>query len=176
MQAFGRAPELQAAKIQEVAARSAVLGKVVEKMLTKDPRRRISSAELANELQPGRGGRTTTFFSDPLLESLSGVSLHEIKAVHKLRGELDGDDVDLSEIPDHIGGGVALLRIVRSTHPSLEYVRTMLAAREKLGSDAIYSQIVEERLSMSTLPGTVEAHAATWQTTTGFLRMPKQTC
>ena len=113
MQAFGRAPELQAAKIQEVAARSAVLGKVVEKMLTKDPRRRISSAELANELQPGRGGREKTF-SDPLLESLSDVSLHEIKAVHKLRGELDGDDVDLSEIPNHIGGGVALLRVVRS--------------------------------------------------------------
>ena len=83
MQAFGRAPELQAAKIQEVAARSAVFGKVVEKMLTKDPRRRISSAELANELQPGRGGRSTTVGSDPLLESLSGVSLHEIKAVHK---------------------------------------------------------------------------------------------
>ena len=57
MQAFGRAPELQAAKIQEVAARSAVLGNVVEKMLTKDPRQRISSAELANfELQPRRGG------------------------------------------------------------------------------------------------------------------------
>ena len=90
MQAFGRAPELQAAKIQEVAARSAVLGKVVEKMLTKDPRQRISSAELANELQPGRGGRTTTF-SDPLLESLTAVSLYEIKAVHKLRGKLDGE-------------------------------------------------------------------------------------
>merc|ERR1711969_513742 len=102
-------------------------------MLTKDPRRRISSAELADELhQPGRGGWTTTlFFSDPLLESLSGVSMHEIKAVHKLRGELDGDDVDLSEIPDHIGGGVALLRIVRSPLPSVEYVRTMLAARAK---------------------------------------------
>ena len=115
MQAFGRAPELQAAKIQEVAARSNVLGKVVAKMLTKDPRQRISSAELANELQPGRGGLA---FSDPLLESLSGVSLHEIKVVHKLRGELDGD-VDLSEIPGHIGGGVALLRIVRSTIPSV---------------------------------------------------------
>ena len=135
MQSFGRVPELQAAKIQEVAARSAVLGKVVEKMLAKDPRRRISSAELANELQPvGSGGRTTTF-SDPLLESLSGVSLHEIKAVHKLRGELDGDDVDLSEIPEHIGGGVALLRIVRASIPSVEFVRTMLAARENIGSD-----------------------------------------
>ena len=53
MQAFGRAPELQAAKVQEVAARSAVLGKVMQKMLTRDPRQRISSAELANELQPG---------------------------------------------------------------------------------------------------------------------------
>ncbi len=119
MQAFGRAPELQAAKIQEVAARSAVLGKVVEKMLTKDPRRRISSAELANELQPGRGGQRGATFSDPLLESLSGVLLHEIEAVHKLRGELDGDDVDLSEIPDYIGGGVALLRNVRTPNPSV---------------------------------------------------------
>ena len=163
MQAFGRTPELQATKIQEVAARSVVLGKVVEKMLTMDPRQRISSAVLANELQPGSGRREATF-SDPLLESLSGVSLHEIKAVHTLRGALDGDDVDLGELPDHIGGGVALLRIVRSTHPSVEYVRTMLAARAKLGSAAIYSQIMEERLSMSSLPGTVEAHAATWQT------------
>jgi len=59
MQSFGRVPELQAAKIHEVVALSAVLGKVVEKMLTKDPRQRISSAELANELQPGRGGRGT---------------------------------------------------------------------------------------------------------------------
>ena len=155
----------RAAGGQDVAARSAVLGKVVEKMLTKDPRQRISSAKFANELlQPGSGGREITPFSDPLLGSLSGVSLHEIKAVHKLRGELDGDDVDLSEIPDHIGGGVALLRIVRASIPSVEYIRTMLAAREKLGSDAIYLQIMEERLSMSTLPGTVEAHAATWQT------------
>ena len=54
MQAFGRVPELQAVKIQEVAARSPVLGKVVEKMLTKDPRQRISSVMLANELQQGR--------------------------------------------------------------------------------------------------------------------------
>ena len=70
MQGFGRAPELQEAKILEVAARSAIFGKIVEKMLTKDPRRRISSAELANELQPEGEGRTTTFFSDPLLESM----------------------------------------------------------------------------------------------------------
>ena len=51
MQAFGRAPELQAAKIQDVAARSAIHGKLVQKMLTKDPRQRISSTELAKELQ-----------------------------------------------------------------------------------------------------------------------------
>ena len=71
MQAFDRAPELQAAKIQEVVARSAVLGKFVEKMLTKDPRQRISSAELANELQSGSRRRGVAF-SDPLLESLAG--------------------------------------------------------------------------------------------------------
>ena len=53
MQAFGRSPELQAAKIQEVAALSAVLGNVVKKMLTKAPKHRISSAELAAELQRG---------------------------------------------------------------------------------------------------------------------------
>ena len=64
MQAFGRTPELQAVKIHEVAARSVVLGKFLAKMLTKDPRKRISSAELANELQSGRRGRGTTF-SDP---------------------------------------------------------------------------------------------------------------
>ena len=162
MQGFGRAPELQEAKIQEVAARSAVLGKVVEKMLTKDPRQRISSAELSTELLPGRERRGTAF-SDPL-ESLSGVSQHEITAVHTLRGELDGDDVDLSDLPDHVGGSVALLRIVQHRMPSVQYVRRMLAARSKLGSDAIYSQITEERLSMSTLPGTAEAQVATWHT------------
>ena len=163
MQAFGCAPELQAAKIQEVAARSAILVKVVTKMLTKDPRQRISSAELFNELQPGKENRGTAF-SDTLLESFSGVSLLEIRAVHTLRAELDRDDVDLSELPDHIGGGGALLRIVRHRMPSVQYVRRMLAARSKLGSDAIYSQITEERLSMSTLPGTAEAQAATWHT------------
>ena len=163
MQSFGRVPELQAAKIQEVAARSAVLGKVVEKMLIKDPTQRISSAELSKELQPGREKRRTAF-SDPLLESLSGVSLHEVRAVNTLRGELDGDDVNLKELPDHVGGSVALLRIVQHRMPSVQYVRRMLAARSKLGSDAIYSQITEERLSMSTLPGTAEAQAATWHT------------
>ena len=66
MQAFGRTPELQAAKIQEVAARSVVLGKLVEKMLAKDPRLRISSAELANELQPaGKAGSGGDFQRPP---------------------------------------------------------------------------------------------------------------
>ena len=166
MQAFGRSPERQAVKIQEVAARSAVLGKVVEKMLTKDPRQRISSAELANELQPGRL-RRMTIFSDPLLESLSGVSLHEIKAVHTLRGELDGDDVDLSEISDYIGGSVALLRVVRDPArlaPSVECVRTMLAAREKLGSDAKAQELRQNNLTLHNLPGSERVRAATCQT------------
>ena len=63
MQSFGRNPELQVAKLEEVVARSASLGKIVQKMLTKDPKQRISSAMLAEELasaQQPQPATTTT--------------------------------------------------------------------------------------------------------------------
>jgi len=53
MQGFGHSPLLQAAKISEVAGRSAVLGEVVTKLLTQNPNQRISAFRLAGELDSG---------------------------------------------------------------------------------------------------------------------------
>ena len=166
MQSFGRAPELQVAKLQEVAARSPALGRIVEKMLTKDPAFRISSAQLAdelNELQPGGGAIRGNAVDESLLKAFTGITIHEVEAVQRLRRNLDSDDVDLSEMPNHIGGDVALLRVERIRKPSVEFFRTMLAMRAELCSDKVHREILEQGLTLQTLPGTAEASAATFQ-------------
>ena len=162
MQSFGRASELQATKLQEVAARSPTFGKVVAKMLTKNPAKRISSMQLVDLLG---GGSRRSGEDDSFLELLDGVSKHEIRAVHALRRDLDADDVDLIELPDHIGGGVALLRLVREHVGSpIASSRAMFEVRGRVGSAKVYREIVEGELSLHSLPGTAALHAATWQT------------
>ena len=52
--------------------------------------------------------------------------------------------------------------VVRASKPSVEYVRTMVAARAKFGSDEVCKEILDKGLSTQTLPGTAEAQCATW--------------
>jgi len=88
MQSFGRAPELQAIKLQEVATISPDLGKFIRKMLTGNPALRISSTQLVDEF--GKWQRKIgKDDEDPLLESLAGVSKYEMRTVQSLRRELD---------------------------------------------------------------------------------------
>ena len=51
MQSFGQNPALQAAKVAEVQARSAVLGNIVPRMLESNPRVRLSATQLHDELR-----------------------------------------------------------------------------------------------------------------------------
>ena len=70
----------------------------------------------------------------------------------------------LLQQPAHIGGGVALLRLVRDTNmPAMERTRKMLDVRQELDSTTKYEKIHAQGLSLHTLPGSNELREATWQ-------------
>ena len=98
-----------------------------------------------------------------LLESFVGVGPHEVEAVKRLRRELVGES-QLRSQPAHVVGSVALLRIVRDNEPSMELAKRMFETRAGLNSSAVHREILDGGLTLSTLPGTAELHAASWQT------------
>ena len=115
----------------------------------------------SHEIEPMPSSGTVQ--SEDSLQGFATVTLTEIRQVEDL---LDGLP-SLRVTPSHIGGSVALLRIVRyETTPLLrrKFAKTMLQIRVKLGSDAKASEILEQGLSLHTLPGRAERQLASWET------------
>ena len=96
-----------------------------------------------------------------LLAQFSDVGPEEIAAVRRLAAEA-GER--LREQPVYVHSKVALLRIVRSSRPDMEWIRTMLDARNALGSDFKAHELREGGFTLHTLPGAERLLAATWQT------------
>merc|ERR1711871_1252757 len=68
-------------------------------------------------------------------------------------------------LTEHIGGDLALLRMrrFRSIMPLHEKLAAIFKARRAIDSDAVCREILSQRLSLDTLPGTAELHAASWE-------------
>ena len=113
-------------------------------------------------VEPGIFSTLPSTSTPLLLEAFAGVTSTDIGHVEDLLNELPS----LGAASDYVGGSVALLRIVRR-EPTLElrlkYAQNMLRLRVKLGSDAKADEIVEQSLSLHTLPSVAALQAASWE-------------
>ena len=95
------------------------------------------------------------------LQTHFSVQPYELEALCHLIEEFGAS---LRNAPEHVGGGVAMLRLVRDPLETVKRTHTMMIARSMFNSDAKAVHIYELGLSQHTLPFTDLMHAATYHT------------
>ena len=124
MQAFGKRPELQAAKIAETLARSRGLGGVVKAALEMEPSRRVSASQLAAledlKLSDEEASRERCTELKSELESYESITGSELRAVCGLERDLHFGGVQRASLPSDLVG--AVVRLNEDVTPYLHYM------------------------------------------------------
>ena len=135
-------------------------------VLAADIAKRPTFAKIVEMLETMRPSTTETMsMQQSDWPSRFDVTSTEIEHVENLLHQIPF----LGATPSYIVGSVALLRIVREKATStpllsLAYAQNMLNIRDKLGSDAKATEILEQGLTLHTFPGNSKVHAASWET------------
>ena len=111
------------------------------------------------------GSNRTISPASQILGEFTDVTLAEVRQVEGLSRDLSS----LHAASDHVGGCVALLRLIReelmeNAPVTAVRVQNMLKLRAELGSNAKAAEILERKLTLHTLPGAAERRAASFDT------------